>query len=161
MGKSVGFIGLGTMGLPMARNLLGAGHAVRGYDVDIARVRELEEAGAEACDSARHAAEGADVVISMLPASRHVLAAMLGPAGAVEGLRPGATVIEMSTIDPGTTRRVAEAVAGRGCRMIDAPVSGGSAGARDATLTIMVGGEADVLEAHRDLLRVLGTRIVH
>src|SRR5499427_9400282 len=161
MGKSVGFIGLGTMGLPMASNLLAAGHVVRGYDVDPARLRALEAKGGEGAGSARQAADGADVVISMLPASRHVLAAMLGPDGAVEGLRPGATVLEMSTIDPGTTRRVAEAVAARGGRMLDAPVSGGSVGARDATLTIMVGGEAEDLEAHRDLLRALGTRIVH
>src|SRR5215472_10421016 len=100
MGKSVGFIGLGTMGLPMASNLLAAGHAVQGYDVDAERVRALQERGAETAGSAREAAGGADVVITMLPASRHVLAAMLGPEGAVEGLHPGATVIEMSTIDP-------------------------------------------------------------
>ena len=161
MGKRVGFIGLGTMGLPMASNLLAAGHSLRGYDVDGARIGALQERGAEAAGSAREAAEGADVLISILPASRHVLAAMLGPAGAVDGLGPGATVIEMSTIDPGTTRRVAEAVTARGCRMLDAPVSGGSIGARDATLTIMVGGDAEVLEAHRDLLRTLGTRVVH
>jgi 3-hydroxyisobutyrate dehydrogenase len=161
MGKNVGFIGLGTMGLPMASNLLAAGHALRGYDVDPERVRLLEEKGGEAAGSAREAAEDADVVISMLPASRHVLAAMLGRGGAVEGLRPGATVLEMSTIDPATSRRVAEAVIARGGRMLDAPVSGGSAGARDATLTIMVGGEAADLEAQRDVLRALGARIVH
>ncbi len=161
MGKKIGFIGLGTMGLPMAGNLLDAGHVLQVHDVDPDRMRALGDRGAEACGSARHAATGADVVISMLPAPRHVLAAMLGPEGAVEGLRPGATVIEMSTIDPGTTRRIAEAVAARGCRMLDAPVSGGSTGARDATLTIMVGGEPDVLEAHRELLRALGTRVIH
>jgi betaine-aldehyde dehydrogenase len=161
MGKRVGFIGLGTMGLPMASNLLAAGHAVRGYDVDAARVHALEEKGAGAAGSAREAAEGVEVVISMLPASRHVLAAMLGPEGAVAGLAPGTTVLEMSTIDPATTRRVAEAVTARGCRMLDAPVSGGSIGARDATLTIMVGGEAEVVEAQRDLLGALGARIVH
>jgi 3-hydroxyisobutyrate dehydrogenase len=161
MGKRIGFIGLGTMGQPMAGNLIDAGHSLAVYDVDRGRLAPLEARGAEACGSARHAAAGADVVISMLPAARHVLAAMLGPEGAVDGLRPGATVIDMSTIDPGTTRRVADAVAARGCRMLDAPVSGGSVGARDATLTIMVGGDADLLEAHRDVLRALGTRIVH
>jgi betaine-aldehyde dehydrogenase len=161
MGKKVGFIGLGTMGLPMASNLLAAGHAVRGYDVDPERVRALEEAGGAAAGSARDAARDADVVITMLPAPRHVVAAMLGPEGAVEGLRPGATVLEMSTIDPATSRRVAEAVTARGGRMLDAPVSGGSAGARDATLTIMVGGEAADLEAQRDVLQAVGARIVH
>jgi betaine-aldehyde dehydrogenase len=161
MGKRIGFIGLGTMGLPMAGNLLAAGHTLRVYDVDASRGPLLEARGAVNCGSAGQAAAGADVVISMLPASGHVLAAMLGAEGAVEHLRPGATVIEMSTIDPGTTRRVAEAVAARGCQMLDAPVSGGSVGARDATLTIMVGGEAGVLEAHREVLRALGSRIVH
>ena len=161
MSKRVGFIGLGTMGQPMASNLLGAGHTLRVYDVEAARVQALQDSGAEAAASARLAAEDADVVISMLPASRHVVAAMLGPEGAVEGLRPGATVIDMSTIDPGTTRLVAEAVAAKGCRMLDAPVSGGSIGARDATLTIMVGGDAAVLDEHRDLLGALGTRVIH
>ncbi|HXM57977.1 MAG TPA: 3-hydroxyisobutyrate dehydrogenase, partial [Candidatus Dormibacteraeota bacterium] len=161
MGKKIGFIGLGTMGLPMASNLLDAGHSLRVYDVDASRAPLLDGRDAEPCGSPRDAASGADVVITMLPASRHVLAAMLGPDGAVEGVRPGATVIDMSTIDPGTTRRVAEAVATRGGRMLDAPVSGGSIGARDATLTIMVGGDPEVLEAHRDVLRALGERIVH
>jgi 3-hydroxyisobutyrate dehydrogenase len=161
MGRKLGFVGLGTMGTPMAGHLLGAGHALRVYDIDAGRMRGLEERGAELSGSPRHAATGADVVITMLPASRHVLAAMLGPEGVVDGLRPGATVIDMSTIDPGTTRRVAEAVAARGCRMLDAPVSGGETGAREATLTIMVGGDAETLEAHRGLLRTLGTRIVH
>ena len=161
MGKRVGFIGLGTMGLPMASNLLAAGHTVRGYDVDAERVRMLEAKGGQAADSARQAAEDADVVVSMLPASRHVLAAMLGPDGAIEGLDPGTTVLEMSTVDPGTSRRVAAAVGERGGRMLDAPVSGGSLGARDATLTIMVGGDAGVLDEQRDVLRAMGARIVH
>jgi len=161
MGKTIGFIGLGTMGLPMAGNLLAAGHALRVFDIDPGRVRSLAEQGAHVAGSAREAASGADVVITMLPASRHLVAAMLDPDGAVEGLRPGATVIDMSTVDPGTTRRVADAVAARGCRMLDAPVSGGSTGARDATLTIMVGGDADLLEANRELLQAMGTQVVH
>jgi betaine-aldehyde dehydrogenase len=161
MGKTVGFIGLGTMGLPMASNLISAGHGLRVFDVDGDRVRLMEERGAQPCGSAQEAASGSDVVITMLPASRHVLAALLGHEGAVHGLRPGATVIEMSTVDPATSRRVAEAVAARGASMLDAPVSGGSIGARDATLTIMVGGDPAVLDAQRDLLRALGSRVVH
>ena len=161
MGKKIGFVGLGTMGQPMASNLLDAGHALQVYDVDPSRMQSLEEKGAEPATSARHAASGADVVISMLPASRHVLAAMLGPDGVVEGLRPGATVIDMSTVDPGTTRRVAEAVTARDCTMLDAPVSGSSIGAREGTLTIMVGGDAEVLELHRDLLGAMGTNVIH
>ena len=161
MGKKIGFIGLGTMGQPMASNLLDAGHALQVYDVDPSRMQPLEAKGAEPAGSARQAATGADVVISMLPASRHVLDAMLGPGGVVEGLRTGATVIDMSTVDPGTTRRVAEAVTGRGCTMLDAPVSGSSIGARNRTLTIMVGGDPEVLEVHRDLLGAMGTNVVY
>ena len=161
MGKKIGFIGLGTMGQPMAGNLLVRGHALQVFDVDPSRALPLREKGARAAESARDAASAADVVITMLPASRHVLAATLGPEGALEGLRPGATVIDMSTVDPGTTRQVAEAVAGRGCRMLDAPVSGSSIGARDATLTIMVGGDPEVVEANRDVLGAMGTNVVH
>src|SRR5215472_14738615 len=161
MGKTIGFIGLGTMGQPMASNLLARGHALYIFDIDRSRSLPLQEKGAQVAESARDAAGVADVVITMLPASRHVLAATLGPDGAVEGLRQGATVIDMSTVDPGTTRRIGEAVAARGCLMLDAPVSGSSIGARDATLTIMVGGDPEVVEANRDVLRALGTRIVH
>jgi len=159
--KKIGFVGLGTMGQPMASNLLDAGHTLRVFDVDPSRMLPLEAKGAEPAGSAQHAASGADVVISMLPASRHVLEAMLGPDGVIEGLHSGATVIDMSTIDPATTRRVAEAVGASGCTMLDAPVSGSSTGARDGTLTIMVGGDPDVLEMHRDLLSAMGTNVIH
>jgi 3-hydroxyisobutyrate dehydrogenase len=161
MGKQIGFIGLGTMGQPMASNLLAAGHVLHVFDVEPSRARSLSEKGAHLAGSARDAASEADVIISMLPASQHVLAAMLEPAGVVEGLRPGATVIDMSTVDPGTTRRVGEAVSLRGGRMLDAPVSGSSIGARDGTLTIMVGGDAEVLEANRDVLGAMGTNVIH
>ena len=161
MGKKIGFVGLGTMGQPMASNLRDAGHALQVFDVDPSRMLPLEAKGAEPAGSARHAASGADVVISMLPASRHVLQAMLGPDGVIEGLHSGATVIDMSTVDPATTRRVAEAVSAAGCTMLDAPVSGSSIGARDGTLTIMVGGDPDVLEIHRDLLGAMGTNVIH
>src|SRR5262249_12807815 len=156
----IGFVGLGTMGQPMASNLLGAGHTLRVFDVDASRMLPLEEKGAEPAGSARDAASGAEVVISMLPASRHVLEAMLGPGGVIEGLQPAATVIDMSPVDPATTMRVAEAVSGGGCTMLDAPVSGSSIGARDGTLTIMVGGDAGVLETHRDVLSAMGTNVI-
>src|SRR5215472_8148159 len=159
--KKIGFVGLGTMGQPMASNLLDAGHTLRVFDVDPSRMLPLEAKGAEPAGSAQHAASGADVVISMLLASRHVLEAMLGPDGVIEGLHSGATVIDMSTIDPATTRRVAEAVSAAGCTMLDAPVSGSSTGARDGTLTIMVGGDPDVLEMHRDLLSAMGSNVIH
>jgi 3-hydroxyisobutyrate dehydrogenase len=149
------------MGRPMATNLLKAGHRVTGFDIDPAGIRSLSALGAAPAVSPRDAAAHADVVITMLPASPHVLAAMLGPDGVVEGLRPGITVIDMSTIDPGTTRKVAQAVAAKGGRMLDAPVSGSSSGARDATLTIMVGGDAAVLEEHRSLLETMGRHVIH
>ena len=161
MGKQIGFIGLGTMGRPMARNLLKAGHRLTVYDVVPDAVAALAGEGARAAATARQAAEGAEVVVSMLPASQHVVAALLGADGAVEGLGAGATLIDMSTLDPGTTRRVAEAVAARGARMLDAPVSGSSAGAESGTLTIMIGGDAAVVEEQRDVLGAMGSNLIH
>jgi 3-hydroxyisobutyrate dehydrogenase len=161
MGKRVGFIGLGVMGRPMALNLVAAGHALTVFDLDDAPVQALVEAGAERAASARDAAERSEVVVTMLPASRHVESAMLGPDGVVSGLRPGATVIDMSTIDPGTTRRVAAAVEAKGGKLLDAPVSGSSTGAAEGTLTIMVGGPEAALEEQRDLLEVMGGSVIH
>jgi 3-hydroxyisobutyrate dehydrogenase len=161
VGKQIGFVGLGTMGRPMAINLIRAGHRLTVYDLEPAGVQALVTQGAVAASSSRQAAESAEVVISVLPASQHVLEAMLGPDGVVAGLRSGSTVIDMSTIDPGTTRRVAKAVTAKGAHMLDAPVSGSSAGAEAGTLTIMVGGEAAVLEAQRDVLGAMGSNIIH
>lgn len=161
MAKRIGFIGLGTMGGPMSANLLKAGHQLSVYDLNPAAIASAVAAGARSAASPRDAAAGAEVVISMLPASPQVVAALLGPEGAVEGLEPGATLIDMSTIDPGTTRQVAEAVSARGAFMLDAPVSGSSAAAASGTLTIMVGGEAAVLDAQRDVLGAIGANIIH
>ena len=161
MGKRVGFIGVGTMGRPMALNLIKAGHEVTVYDVVPAAMQAVTHQGARAAGSPREAAAAGEVVISMLPASRHVVAAMFGADGALEGLRPGATLIDMSTIDPGTTRRVAEAAAAKGAHMLDAPVSGSSTGAANATLTIMVGGDAATFEAQRELLGAMGANVIH
>lgn len=160
-GRRVGFIGVGTMGRPMALNLLKAGHEVTAYDVVPAALEEVVRAGARPAGSPREAAAAGEVVISMLPASQHVVAAMFGADGALEGLRPGATLIDMSTIDPGTTRRVAEAAAAKGARMLDAPVSGSSTGAAAGTLTIMVGGDAATFEEQRGLLGAMGTNVIH
>lgn len=161
MGRQIGFIGVGTMGRPMALNLLRAGHALTVYDVVPAAAAALVAHGAAITGSPREAAAAGEVVISMLPASAHVAAAMFGPDGAIAGLCPGATPIDMSTIDPGTTGRVAAAVAARGARMLDAPVSGSSTGAADATLTIMVGGDAATLDGVRDILGALGANVIH
>lgn len=161
MGKQVGFIGLGTMGGPMATNLIKAGHDLTVYDINGEAVEAIAPLGAKPVGSAREAAEGAEVLICMLPASQHVVAAANGPNGFIAGLASGTTVIDMSTIDPDTTRNVAEQVAAAGARMLDGPVSGGSAGAISATLTIMVGGDADLLEDQYDLLSAMGTNIIH
>ncbi|PZC46345.1 MAG: 3-hydroxyisobutyrate dehydrogenase [Chloroflexi bacterium] len=161
MSKKVGFIGLGTMGGPMATNLIKAGHDLTIYDINGEAVEAIASLGAKVAGSAREATEGVEVVICMLPASQHVVAAANGPDGFIAGLRSGTTVIDMSTIDPDTTRKVAEAVTAAGARMLDGPVSGGSAGAISATLTIMVGGDADLLEAQYDLLSAMGTNIIH
>ncbi len=161
MGKRVGFIGLGVMGRPMALNLVKAGHQLTVFDIDPAGVAVLVAAGARAAASAREAAHDQEVVVSMLPASRHVEAAYLGPDGIVEGIVPNTVVIDMSTIDPGTSRRVAQQVTGRGAQMLDAPVSGSSLGAAQGTLTIMVGGDPEVLESQRTLLGAMGQNVIH
>ena len=161
MGKQVGFIGLGTMGAPMANNLLKAGHALSVYDLDVEAAAAAVAAGAERVDSAKEAARAADVLICMLPSSPHVLAAAHGDDGFISGLRPDSTLIDMSTIDPDTTRRLSDDVKAAGASMLDAPVSGSSAGAIDGTLTIMVGGDAEVFESQLDLFNVLGSTVIH
>lgn len=161
MSRNVGFVGVGTMGRLMAANLLKAGYDLAVYDVVPSAVAALVALGARAAESPREAAAGCPVVVTMLPASAHVLAATLGPEGVVAGLAPGATLIDMSTVDPDTTRQVAEAVAAKGGRMLDAPVSGSSEGAAAATLTIMVGGDAATLAEHRELLGTMGKTIIH
>lgn len=161
MSQNVGFIGLGTMGRPMAVNLVKAGYQLTVYDVDGAAVEALISEGALAANSAREVAEASEIIVSMLPASQHSLAAAFGPEGYIAGIRKGATVIDMSTIDPDATRQIAESVASAGGVMLDAPVSGSSAWAATGELTIMVGGDANVLEQHRDLLGHMGTNIIH
>ncbi|MFN8516903.1 MAG: 3-hydroxyisobutyrate dehydrogenase [Chloroflexia bacterium] len=161
MSTAIGFIGVGTMGRPMALNLLKAGHRLTVYDVRAEAAEALVAHGAVAVGTAREAAAAGDVVISMLPASAHVMAAMFGADGIIAGLRPGTLVADMSTIDPGTARRVAEAIEAAGSRMIDAPVSGGDKGAIAGTLTIMVGGDPGVLGELRDILGVMGTNVIH
>jgi 3-hydroxyisobutyrate dehydrogenase len=157
----VGFIGTGTMGLPMATNLLAKGFAVVAYDIVPAALEAAAAAGATRAASAAEAARPSDLVVRMLPSSTHVERAYLGPGGVLEGARPGTLCVDMSTIDPGACRRVAEQVKARGLRFIDAPVSGGVPRATDGTLTIMVGGEARDLEEARPALAAMGTTIVH
>ncbi|GAA5062262.1 2-hydroxy-3-oxopropionate reductase [Thermocatellispora tengchongensis] len=157
----VGFVGLGIMGGPMAANLIRAGYTVTGFDLVEESVKRFTEAGGQAAASVADAVAGADVVITMLPDSPHVEEVALGPDGVLENAKPGTLYIDMSTVRPDTSRRVAEAAPARGVRALDAPVSGGEKGAIDGTLSIMVGGEAADFEAARQVLEVLGTTIVH
>ncbi|MBV9358567.1 MAG: 3-hydroxyisobutyrate dehydrogenase [Chloroflexi bacterium] len=159
--SDVGFIGLGTMGFPMANNLLKAGFRLVVHDLAQEPVARLAARGARPVDSPRAVAQACPYVITMLPASAHVEAVLDGENGTIAHMAAGGTLIEMSTIDPSTTRALAERATARGLRMIDAPVSGSSPKAQDGTLTIMVGGDAEVLDACRPILDVLGTTIVH
>ncbi|MFI2378291.1 3-hydroxyisobutyrate dehydrogenase [Streptomyces sp. NPDC018964] len=160
-GIPVAFIGLGTMGRPMAERLIAAGYRLAVYDRLPEAVDALVAVGAQAAPSARKAAVGAQVVITMLPDGPHVREALTGPEGALEEMPPGSTLIDMSTIDPPTSRELAGLAARHGVRMLDAPVSGSSAGAVDGTLTVMVGGDAGTLAELEPLLAVLGHTIVH
>ncbi|RMD87233.1 MAG: 3-hydroxyisobutyrate dehydrogenase, partial [Alphaproteobacteria bacterium] len=133
----IGFIGLGHMGLPMARNLLKAGHEVTGFDLSEAQMAAFAESGGRTAASLKEAVADADIVITMLPAGAHVKAVYLGPDGVIAQARPGALLIDSSTIDVETAREVAAEAAKAGLLMVDAPVSGGVAGAEAATLTFM------------------------
>lgn len=158
----VGFVGLGHMGNPMARNLLKQGHALRAYDIVPDLLRKLaSEPGVEAATSAQDAARGAGVVITMLPSSPHVRAAYQGELGILAAVAPGTLLVDCSTIDPITAREVAMDARAKGCGMLDAPVSGGVGGAEAATLTFMVGGDARTFEAARPVLLAMGRNVVH
>jgi len=158
---TIAFIGLGNMGGPMAANLLKAGHALQVFDLSVAAVGSAVAAGAHAAASAAAAVAGAQIVISMLPASRHVEGLYLGDGGILAAIEPGALVIDCSTIAPATAQKVAAAAAQRGVAMIDAPVSGGTAGAAAGSLTFIVGGDADALERARPILQAMGKNIFH
>ncbi len=157
----IGFVGLGNMGLPMARNLLKAGHEVTGFDLNAAQARALGDAGGQVATSAQEAAQAGDIVVTMLPSGREVSALYLGDDGLLAVAGPGTLFIDSSTIDVETARKVATAAQDAGQRMLDAPVSGGVGGAEAGTLTFMVGGaDGDFTEA-RPLLEVMGKTIVH
>jgi 2-hydroxy-3-oxopropionate reductase len=158
---TIGFVGLGVMGRPMAEHLVRAGHEVTVHNRSQDPVRALVEAGAKAAGSAAEAAEGAEVVITMVPDSPDVEAVVLGERGVLESARDGLLLIDMSTIRPDTARAVAEAAGARGVRFLDAPVSGGQAGAVEASLSIMVGGSAEDFQAALPVLEALGRTIVH
>ena len=157
----IGFIGTGTMGQPMLSNLVKKGHSVAAYDVVEPALEGAVKRGAVRAGSAAEAAKASELVITMLPSSSHVEAAYLGAAGILDGIGRGRLCVDMSTIDPAASRRVAEAATKRGVRFIDAPVSGGVPRAEDATLAIMVGGDARDVEEARPVLACLGANIIH
>jgi 2-hydroxy-3-oxopropionate reductase len=158
---AIGFIGLGVMGRPMAEHLVRAGHEVTVHNRSQDPVRALQSAGAKAGGSAADVAAGAEVVITMLPDSPDVEAVVLGDDGVLSAAPQGLLLIDMSTIRPDTARQVGEAARARGVRFLDAPVSGGEAGAKEATLSIMVGGDAGDFQAALPVLESLGRTIVH
>jgi 2-hydroxy-3-oxopropionate reductase len=158
---TVGFIGLGIMGKPMARNLLAAGYPLVVANRSPGPVEELASDGARAADTPLAVAQASDVVITMLPDSPQVAEVLEGPDGVLAAGREGQLVIDMSTIDPAVAQRLASAAAQRGVAMLDAPVSGGDVGAREGTLSIMVGGDADAFARARPLFEVVGGTIVH
>jgi 3-hydroxyisobutyrate dehydrogenase len=157
----IGFIGLGTMGAPMARRLLDAGHEVTVHNRTRGREEPLERLGARRATTPRECARDQELVFTMVSDTPDVQAVVLGEEGAVEGMEKGAVLVDMSTISPATTRLIAAALEDRGVAMLDAPVSGGSEGAEHGTLSIMVGGDAAVLERLRDVLGVLGKTVTH
>ncbi len=161
MSTHIAFIGLGHMGAPMAVNLIKAGHRVKAFDLVPAAVQAAAQAGAEAAASAAQAVHGAELVITMLPASRHVEGLYLGEPGLLAEIAAGTLVLECSTIAPESARKVAAAAAAAGIRMLDAPVSGGTGGAAAGTLTFIVGGAAADLEAARPYLQAMGRNIFH
>jgi len=157
----IGFIGVGTMGLPMATNLLKKGFAVTAYDLNAAAVQAAVAAGMTAAASAAEAVAGADIVITMLPSSPHVESAYMGDGGVVNAARKGTLCVDMSTIDPAASRRVAAAAAERGVRFVDAPVSGGTPRATDGTLAIMVGASPEDFQAALPALQAMGANVFH
>lgn len=162
---TIAFIGLGNMGAPMALNLRKAAYPLRVFDLAANAMQALSAAGAYAASSASDAVRDAAIVISMLPASRHVEHLYLGhndgTAGILPAIADGALIIDCSTIAPDSARKIAGAAAARGLAMLDAPVSGGTAGAAAGTLSLIVGGEAETLERARPVLEAMGKNIFH
>ncbi|GAA3525388.1 2-hydroxy-3-oxopropionate reductase [Amycolatopsis ultiminotia] len=157
----IGFIGLGVMGTPMAAHLAGAGHEVSGFDLNAEALAKLTAAGGQAAADVADAVGDAEVVITMLPDHPQVAQVVLAPGGILDHVRPATLLVDMSTIRPETSIEVAKAGADKGIRVLDAPVSGGQAGAEQAALSIMAGGDAADFLAAKPVFDVLGTTVVH
>jgi len=161
MKMRVGFIGLGVMGKPMAKRILEAGYPLTVWNRTRWKMEELVKLGAQGAESPKDVAEKSDVVITMVTDSPDVEEVVLGPSGVIEGAREGLILIDMSTISPEVTRRIAKKLAEKGVKMLDAPVRGGDIGAKQGTLSIMVGGPKDVFEKCLPIFKVLGKRITY
>jgi len=157
----IGFIGVGTMGLPMAANLVKKGFAVPAFDLNTEAVKAAVAAGMTAAASAAEAVAAADIVVTMLPSSPHVESVYGGDGGVINAARKGTLCIDMSTVDPAASRRVAAAAAERGLRFVDAPVSGGTPRAIDGTLAIMVGASGADFQAALPALQAMGANVIH
>lgn len=158
---TLGLVGVGRMGSRMAQNLIAAGYEMTVYDVVPAGIDELVGKGAKRADSPKQLASQVDVVLTSVPGPPEVEAAYLGENGIIAGAKKGALLIDLTSVDPATSIKVAEAAAAKGMRFLDAPVSGGVSGAQNATLTVMVGGEAAVFEEALPIFKVLGKNITH
>ena len=161
MTTSVGFIGLGNMGNPMALNVRKNGFPMTVFDIDPKVMQNLIEAGARGASSAREVAQSSDVLITSLPGSPEVEAAYLAPGGLVDSAKSGAILVDLSSVLPATPRKIETRAREKGLQFLEAPVSGGVTGARAATLAIMVGGDAAALERVRDVLKCIGPNITH
>ena len=158
---NIAFIGLGNMGAPMARNLLKAGHSLNLFDLNQSILAELAALGGHISTSPREAAQGTELVITMLPAAAHVRSVWLGEDGVLAGIGAGVPAVDCSTIDPQTARDVAAAAAKQSVQMADAPVSGGTGGAQAGTLTFMVGAPQALFDTLHPVLEQMGRNIVH
>ena len=160
MAERIGFVGLGIMGKPMAKNLLKAGYSLTVYDIVGEHMEEVVTDGAAGASSSKEVAAAADRTITMLPDSADSEAAILGPDGVLEGAKPGSVIIDMSSIAPLVSQKIAAECAKKGVEMLDAPVSGGEPGAINATLAIMVGGKQEIFDQSYDLLKIMGANVV-
>jgi len=158
---TVGFVGLGNMGGPMARNLIKAGHSLKVFDLDEEKVNLAAQSGAQAAASIAEAVAGVEIVVSMVPEGRHVAEVYLGAGGVLSAAAPGTLLIDSSTIDVATAQAVHRAAAEAGFEMLDAPVSGGTTGAENATLTFMCGGSGRAFAKAKPLLQGMGRNLVH
>lgn len=156
----IGFIGLGIMGRPMAKNLLKAGYELVVYDIVSQAVQELAAAGAQTASSPREVAERTEIIITMLPNSPHVKEVVLGKNGILEGAKPGSIIVDMSSIAPLAAKEIAAAAAAKGVEMLDAPVSGGEPKAIAGTLSIMVGGKKEIFARCQEILSKMGASVV-